>query len=135
MRKLFTLLAAVCCMTFVTTVQAQGLADGAKIWFGTKVVDESNKADVFSDGKVSYNTTDHTLTLNNWSKLSDTYQLVVDASGLNEDKDFIIEIVGSCKLSTQSVAPFYLKKGKGDHGFVIEGKGGAKLELYVNLGK
>ena len=132
MRKLFTLLAAVCCMTFVTTVQAQGLADGAKIKFGAKEVDESNKADVFSDGKVSYNTTTHTLTLNNWSKLSDTYQLVVDASGLNEDKDFIIEIVGSCKLSTQSVAPFYLKKGKGDHGFVIEGKGDAELRLYVN---
>ncbi len=131
MRKLFTL-AAVCCMMFVSSVQAQGLADGAKIQFGTKVVDESNKADVFSDGKVSYNTTDHTLTLNNWSKFSDTYQLVVDASGLNEDKDFIIEIVGSCELSTQSVAPFYLKKGKGDHGFVIEGKGGAELELYVN---
>ena len=133
MRKVFTFFAAMCCMMFVaTSVMAASLADGASIFFGTTEVKDANKADVFGDGKVSYSTETHTLTLNNWSKLSDTYQLVVDASGLNEDKDFIIEIVGSCKLSTQSVAPFYLKKGKGDHGFVIEGKGGAELRLYVN---
>ena len=121
MKKIFTLIAAMCCT--MMTVMASDLADGVDITIGSTAITMANKTDVtdlaLTAGTIAYDDVSHTLT---FTGVELAGPVVIDAGSLA--LPITMTFVGENKINVTLADAIWFKAGEG---LVITGASDASL--------
>lgn len=130
MKRIFTIVAAMCCAMFFTIARATALEDGAIIYVGLEKMsheDVEGWTPTGVSGAIVYDEENHVLTLN---ELEFIQPLDIDASAF-WDAQFTIRIEGTA-MTTFDMKAQNAIRFRGGKGLIIEGEKGTALSVVIN---